>query len=312
MSLNNRQQHELSSVFEGVSLSNICEILVRHKTLFCAVVSICVLVGLGLAWVRPPVYHFSQAIMPASRLQQAGRTLLEPIDSVASRIQMLYIPEAIGEYNAKHSGKGVASYDAIKVVRTQEGNIVGNRAGLLILDSIVPLQNRQRQVTLYQMVLNLVKKDEQSVVDARYVNSKYQISVLKSQLLLQEKIRNALFSSLRGISSVNSSKRPKQTLTQTHPLLVADTASVETLRVLLGQQLFVTAMQQPISKIKERIFDLQQEQKSVRAAQFENVLTRSLTPVGVSRFVIVAMSFLLGLIIALLVAVFVDTKTMKA
>ena len=93
---------------DEIDLVQLFQILLKRKSLIAVITLLCLLIGLGYALLKKPIYEYTTAVQIGTALVSASETAsrhwIEESTSVKLKLDKVYIPAAINQLSGKYSG----------------------------------------------------------------------------------------------------------------------------------------------------------------------------------------------------------------
>lgn len=282
---------------DEISLVDLAIVLWRRRWVLVLVTVLCVVAGVGYALIRPSVYSYTSSfeVGQVYNNSDGGGLAIQPVESaniVKRRLENILLPQVRDKFRQKNNGQLTAP----KVSLVLEDK--GANAGPLLLKSEVP-ECRQEDVQWLHRALvaelksvhaERVKKNNQDVAQA-ISNLKSNIEAYKQQKKrLQKKILpTELLSSQTGTEgSVSQDFRGDLDGVSLSNMLDSEISLIDYVKAIESRQ--------------NKLNILQTKRKRIKNTHIEDLAVQSSKSVKPNKKLIVALSGVLGLMLAVFAA----------
>lgn len=266
---------------DDVRLSDIWAAMVRRKLVIAALVIVSATFGLVYAFVTPRVYEYTTMIEIGTRYTVSRNELndrfelIEPIETVRAKVAGGYIAQALREH--------VKQTDD-----TRRYNVkveVPKNSQILILESTGTAENEATYVALHEAIVDRLRLDHLRVQEALRKDLETRFEMQQRSLAELRHQANLFDVQLKRLEG--NAELPTRELSYLTSLRLADNQRAQAEMIVL------------IDNVRLQLANMRETRTAVSPM-------RSFDPVGLGRGMSVVFAVLVGLILGVVVALFVD------
>lgn len=317
---------------DEISLIDLWLVLVKRKKVLLSIILLSLVVGFLVAFFLPVKYEYSTSIEIGTRpVDGQNEVPIEPIQSVLAKLQDAYIPLAISSYQTDFAGK-IKVID-IKANVAKGSNIIrlsvtgverDEKIYIRLLNEVVEKIkfDHKRVSSLVESDLQLGIKKQENII-AKLVN---ELLLMQSQMKRLDKKEQLLNKRIDSLSEfVGSNEKLRQSAAKSNDatltLMMLDNelrSGRELLAKLEDQSYIYLANEREVLRNEMAANEKNQLQNRQVIERFKSRLAnlletraivkplKSLTPVGTSKKLILILFLVVGFIVALITAFFVE------
>lgn len=252
--MNEQEQNAQSrgSQVGEVRLVDLAVILWRQRWLIVGVTAVCILLGVIYALIRPGLYEYTTTVEIGTKLEGDATRPIEPPETVVSKLERNYIPEAIRTYEEEmleNNGGGVKRL-AVRASHPRDTDLV-------VLSSEAPDELREYYVRLHNRIVERLASDHQrdSRLERVRIENELELAELRLEELTDERVlqveRNELQNQIVG------AKNKLEQLADREELLQAEIENLDVQEDLIARRL--EALSEYIAEARERRAETQTE-----------------------------------------------------
>jgi len=245
-------------------------IIAKYKYLFWTIFIIILIIGTIVALLKPKHYEYTQNIKVANYYANNQEVTFEDPDTIVSMITTTYLPKVLGQYNSQHSNHLI-------YLGKNNLSVANTKGGVISLTTRGTLKERQVFAELFRGILAQLIKD----VDPRIQITR---NYLTSQLVSLEK---------RLAVQININKNLTTKLNAQNALL---------------EQFIINNQRDNIAQLTTHISDIRYEIATLQNSHFISELIRSITPVGMSKTMMIMLVIMMSAILSFLIVFMVECR----
>jgi len=253
-----------------VNIYDLWLIIAKYKYLFWTIFIIILIIGTIVALLKPKHYEYTQNIKVANYYANNQEVTFEDPDTIVSMITTTYLPKVLGQYNSQHLNHPV-------YLDKNNLSVANTKGGVISLTTQGTMEKQQIYAELFKGILaQLIKDvDPQVQITRNYLTN--QLASLEKQLAVQIDLNKDL------------------------------TTKLSTQNALLGQ--FIANNQHDkIAGLATRINDIRYEIATLQNSHFISDLIRSITPVGMSKTMMIMLVIMMSAILSFLIVFMVECR----
>lgn len=238
-------------------------IIAKYKYLFWTIFIIILIIGTIVALLKPKHYEYTQNIKVANYYANNQEVTFEDPDTIVSMITTTYLPKVLGQYNSQHSNHLV-------YLGKNNLSVANTKGGVISLTTRGTLKERQVFAELFRGILaQLIKDvDPRIQITRNYLTS--QLVSLEKQLAVQININKNLTTKLNAQNA-------------------------------LLEQFIINNQRDNIAQLTTHISDIRYEIATLQNSHFTSDLIRSITPVGMSKTMMIMLVIMMSAILSFLI-----------
>ena len=156
-SCSNQSREDRQGYYEDeISLIDLWLILIRQKKVLIVIFLVCAISGLLFATLKPDTYTYTTSIEIGTQVQKDNIRPIEDPQTLLAKLQESYIPLMIHEYFKAHSGENKEDFE-VKARVPKESQII-------VLESKGSEAQAPTYLALQQRIVDKVKQDHQRIV----------------------------------------------------------------------------------------------------------------------------------------------------